>query len=235
MVECLSCQRAILGSTLGNISHCYCVVPFFERQEHIYCLYDYNKKKRKLPACYAEGLGCILGGQWRVFCWMRLRACITPSTKRSVRSNVRVHVRRLLVSIVASIPACHAGDRGSIPRRGVIFLFLGDETTSATLIVCQGQNLGRDRFGKVRQHVRDPMQVRIEKRPRGPARDTKLSVLTAFGTALYKFCTWEKLLPLAKSFDVENPSSHRDSIVDGWIQSPASSHYTTEPQVGCSD
>ena len=24
---------------------------------------------------------------------------------------------------MVSIPACHAGDRGSIPRRGVIFLF----------------------------------------------------------------------------------------------------------------
>ena len=24
-------------------------------------------------------------------------------------------------SIVVSIPACHAGDRGSIPRRGVLF------------------------------------------------------------------------------------------------------------------
>ena len=28
----------------------------------------------------------------------------------------------VLVSIVVSIPACHAGDRGSIPRRGE-FLF----------------------------------------------------------------------------------------------------------------
>ena len=27
-------------------------------------------------------------------------------------------------SIVVSIPACHAGDRGSIPRRGVLFLNL---------------------------------------------------------------------------------------------------------------
>ena len=26
-------------------------------------------------------------------------------------------------SIVVSIPACHAGDRGSIPRRGAFFLF----------------------------------------------------------------------------------------------------------------
>ena len=28
----------------------------------------------------------------------------------------------ILVSIVVSIPACHAGDRGSIPRRGDFFL-----------------------------------------------------------------------------------------------------------------
>ena len=27
----------------------------------------------------------------------------------------------ILVSIVVSIPACHAGDRGSIPRRGGFF------------------------------------------------------------------------------------------------------------------
>ena len=27
----------------------------------------------------------------------------------------------ILVSIVVSIPACHAGDRGSIPRRGDTF------------------------------------------------------------------------------------------------------------------
>ena len=26
-------------------------------------------------------------------------------------------------SIVVSIPACHAGDRGSIPRRGALFYF----------------------------------------------------------------------------------------------------------------
>ena len=28
---------------------------------------------------------------------------------------------RVLESIVVSIPACHAGDRGSIPRRGVFY------------------------------------------------------------------------------------------------------------------
>ena len=29
----------------------------------------------------------------------------------------------VLVSIVVSIPACHAGDRGSIPRRGGVHFF----------------------------------------------------------------------------------------------------------------
>ena len=29
----------------------------------------------------------------------------------------------ILDSIVVSIPACHAGDRGSIPRRGDFFVF----------------------------------------------------------------------------------------------------------------
>ncbi len=29
---------------------------------------------------------------------------------------------QILDSIVVSIPACHAGDRGSIPRRGDLFL-----------------------------------------------------------------------------------------------------------------
>ena len=37
--------------------------------------------------------------------------------KRIVRTRLVV---QLLVSIVVSIPACHAGDRGSIPRRGGI-------------------------------------------------------------------------------------------------------------------
>ena len=30
---------------------------------------------------------------------------------------------RVLGSIVVSIPACHAGDRGSIPRQGDFFFF----------------------------------------------------------------------------------------------------------------
>ena len=32
---------------------------------------------------------------------------------------------RFLDSIVVSIPVCHAGDRGSIPRRGGFFLLNG--------------------------------------------------------------------------------------------------------------
>ena len=33
-----------------------------------------------------------------------------------------MHLDRLHDSIVVSIPACHAGDRGSIPRRGAFFV-----------------------------------------------------------------------------------------------------------------
>ena len=33
-------------------------------------------------------------------------------------------VIQVLGSIVESIPACHAGDRGSIPRRGEVFTIL---------------------------------------------------------------------------------------------------------------
>ena len=32
-------------------------------------------------------------------------------------------MRGILGSIVVSIPACHAGDRGSIPRRGEKYIF----------------------------------------------------------------------------------------------------------------
>ena len=35
-----------------------------------------------------------------------------------MRSDLQRHLHD---SIVVSIPACHAGDRGSIPRRGVFF------------------------------------------------------------------------------------------------------------------
>ena len=39
--------------------------------------------------------------------------------------NFPIFLSRVLGSIVVSIPACHAGDRGSIPRRGEVeFFFL---------------------------------------------------------------------------------------------------------------
>lgn len=47
---------------------------------------------------------------------------------RRRRAGVRVFVAVVvLVSIVVSIPACHAGDRGSIPRRGDMVSFLDTE------------------------------------------------------------------------------------------------------------
>ena len=38
--------------------------------------------------------------------------------------------KRVLGSIVVSIPACHAGDRGSIPRRGEHIFAVGFEEHS---------------------------------------------------------------------------------------------------------
>ena len=40
----------------------------------------------------------------------------------------------LLVSIVVSNPACHAGDRGSIPRRGDVLIFSQSVAIRAALI-----------------------------------------------------------------------------------------------------
>ena len=43
-------------------------------------------------------------------------------------------MQQLHDSIVVSIPACHAGDRGSIPRRGAFFiLYWSHEETGFTL------------------------------------------------------------------------------------------------------
>ena len=43
------------------------------------------------------------------------------------RATQPIH-QHFLVSIVVSIPACHAGDRGSIPRRGGLAFFLVETT-----------------------------------------------------------------------------------------------------------
>ena len=55
---------------------------------------------------------------------------ITECWKLTHRGNFRHlkqsdhYLSQILGSIVVSIPACHAGDRGSIPRRGAGSLFL---------------------------------------------------------------------------------------------------------------
>ena len=46
----------------------------------------------------------------------KLYANFYPDCNKNKSSNLFP----VLVSIVVSIPACHAGDRGSIPRRGAL-------------------------------------------------------------------------------------------------------------------
>ena len=41
-----------------------------------------------------------------------------PQLEVETENNILLPLLSILVSIVVSIPACHAGDRGSIPRRG---------------------------------------------------------------------------------------------------------------------
>ena len=65
---------------------------------------------------------------------------LVPSEKTRPHLDPLEH---LLVSIVVSIPACHAGDRGSIPRRGGK-LYFASERQPIALDVCR---LGRNPVG----------------------------------------------------------------------------------------
>ena len=46
----------------------------------------------------------------------------------------------VLGSIVVSIPACHAGDRGSIPRRGEIFFFHFEISFDVSAFLIKNEN-----------------------------------------------------------------------------------------------
>ena len=58
------------------------------------------------------------------------RNCLTDSHASGFWSNLNLVLRtfshryQFLGSIVVSIPACHAGDRGSIPRRGDGYIYI---------------------------------------------------------------------------------------------------------------
>ncbi len=57
--------------------------------------------------------------------------CVLKCGRKLVDSGFKI-----LVSIVVSIPACHAGDPGSIPGRGAFCLFpyhFGENVSMATL------------------------------------------------------------------------------------------------------
>lgn len=83
-----------------------------------------------------ERSGC---GGWRRPQGQRRKAQVPggrrPAGDVAEARGVRVPGVAVLVSIVVSIPACHAGDRGSIPRRGGKLSFLApcDPTGQATL------------------------------------------------------------------------------------------------------
>ena len=53
-----------------------------------------------------------------VFCPHAKQTVSISAGKKYESVSQSASLRRILDSIVVSIPACHAGDRGSIPRRG---------------------------------------------------------------------------------------------------------------------
>ncbi len=81
-----------------------------------------------IPACHAGDRGSI---PRRGACTLFACARIDMSSKlyhRRFSSEDNDYILKdlkfgvVLDSIVVSIPACHAGDRGSIPRRGALFV-----------------------------------------------------------------------------------------------------------------
>ena len=56
-------------------------------------------------------------------------------------SFTHLHCHRVLGSIVVSIPACHAGDRGSIPRQGEIFFHFEISFDVSAFLIKNGNRL----------------------------------------------------------------------------------------------
>ena len=79
-----------------------------------------------IPACHAGDQGSIpLPGSWIYFPVLVEDAIyyITSESSRIYKLTT-CSTYRIVGSIVVSIPACHAGDQGSIPYWGVQFIFL---------------------------------------------------------------------------------------------------------------
>ena len=81
------------------------------------------KKKSKVFLEFSPAILC------RVESSLRIDVVHTLVLRRQVciaETDLLLHIFEyiILVSIVVSIPACHAGDRGSIPRRGDFFFHL---------------------------------------------------------------------------------------------------------------
>ena len=70
-----------------------------------------HNSMHSMPVEQIEGFRCICKTLWY------RSTCATEGAVRKDHVDVGC-LHPVLDSIVVSIPACHAGDRGSIPRRG---------------------------------------------------------------------------------------------------------------------
>ena len=101
MVSTLDFESSDPSSNLGRTLVLYCVNITFEL--------DVHKSTNLFPFAREMKAGLNLS-----------EISHTPR----LRLIFSVLLSSVLDSIVVSIPACHAGDRGSIPRRGGFFLYI---------------------------------------------------------------------------------------------------------------
>ena len=95
-----------------------------------------------IPACHAGDRGSIpRRGAINYFI-----SGILNHILKFAKNIILINTSVILGSILVSIPACHAGDRGSIPRRGAINYFI-------SVILNPLFKFGKNNSNK---HIRDP-------------------------------------------------------------------------------
>ena len=106
-----------------------------ENHFFVFNYFHISKKKSNKLRCQSSSIQQILSLFFK-------RHRLWRHEKFSSRLKWMRWLNRVRGSIVVSIPACHAGNRGSIPRRGVSFFFFCSfwQRNSISLLVYQFDN-----------------------------------------------------------------------------------------------
>ena len=106
---------------------------------------------RAICILWGEGALTFLGTTDRVKFYIQIFVfCDNAEVMTRQQFSIRLSV---LDSVVVSIPACHAGDRGSIPRRGAIFIIIINLLVilpHKNYFLFNTFNIGTSIYGKIR-------------------------------------------------------------------------------------